>query len=167
MAQNTKTMTAPLAIIKINSIAVGKMKNVRVTEQIRRGRVSGLGRLNPSELPALEWSGSLSCSSYTINFNLLANYIKKGTFRNAGTVDAWANAILLQEDGLEIAILRKVKDGEIDPDTGLVQSKYETFATVNGAFANREGFDIQEGQISGRDTEFEYTEPILFNGVTE
>ena len=158
-----RVMTAPLAIIQIDSVTVGKMKNVRITEQIRRGRVSGLGRLTPSELPALEWSGSLSCSSYSINFNLLANKMRKGTFRKAGTVEAWANAILLQEDGLEISIHRKVKDGDIDKDTGLVAAvKYETFAKVSGAFATREGFDIQEGQISGRDTEFEYLEPILF-----
>ena len=107
-------MTAPLAVIQINSVTVGKMRNVRITETIRRGRVAGIGRLTPSELPALEWSGSLSCSSYTINFNLLANKQKKGTFRNLRTLEAWANAILLQEDGLEIAILRVVKDGEID-----------------------------------------------------
>ena len=125
-----------------------------------------MGRLNPEELPALEWTGSLSCSSYTINFNLLANKLKKGTFRNAGTIEEWANAILMQEDGLEIAILKKVKDGEIDLETGLVKTKYETFAKVSGAFATREGFDVQEGQISGRDTEFEYTDPILYNDIT-
>lgn len=158
-------MTAPLAIIQINSVTVGKMKNVRVTEQIRRGRVTGLGTLTPSELPALEWSGSLTCSSYTINFNLLANVAKKGTFRNANSLEEWANAILLQEDGLEISILRKVKDGQIDTETGLVSAKYKTFAKVAGAFATREGFDIQEGQISGRDTEFEYLSPILFNST--
>ena len=158
-------MTAPLAIIKINSVTVGKMKNVRITETIRRGRVAGIGRLTPSELPALEWSGSLSCSSYTLNFNLLANKQQKGTFRNLRTLEAWANAILLQEDGLEIAILRKVKDGEIDTESGAVTEKYETFAKVTGAFATREGFDIQEGQISGRDTEFEYLTPILYNSV--
>jgi len=158
-----KVMTAPLAIIQINSVTVGKMKNVRITESIRRGRVTGLGTLTPSELPALEWQGSLTCSSYTINFNLLANISKKGTFRNANSLEEWANALLLQEDGLEIAILRKVKDGEIDAETGVVKSKYETFAKVSGAFATREGFDIQEGQISGRDTEFEYTTPILYN----
>lgn len=156
-------MTAPLAIIQINSVTVGKMKNVRVTEQLRRGRVTGLGSLTPSELPAVEWSGNLSCSSYTINFNLLANVSKKGMFRNADSLEEWANAILLQEDGLEISILRKVKDGQIDSETGLVSSKYETFAKVSGAFATREGFDIQEGQISGRDTDFEYLTPILFN----
>ena len=162
---NTRVMTAPLAIIKINSVTVGKMKNVRITETIRRGRVTGVGRLNPEELPALEWSGSLSCSSYTINFNLLANVSKLGTFRNAATVEEWANAILLQEAGLEISILRKVKDGEIDVETGLIKTKYETFAKVNAAFTTREGFDVQEGQISGRDTDFEYLEPILYNDV--
>lgn len=163
--KNTRVMTAPLAIIKMNSVTVGKMKNVRIVETIRRGRVTGVGRLNPEELPALEWSGSLSCSSYTINFNLLANVSKLGTFRNAATVEEWANAILLQEAGLEISILRKVKDGEIDTETGLVKTKYETFAKVNAAFATREGFDVQEGQISGRDTDFEYLEPILYNDV--
>lgn len=163
--ENKKVMTAPLAIIQINSVTVGKMKNIRITENIRRGRVAGVGQLNPSELPALEWQGQMSCSSYTINFNLLANKLKKGTFRNAGSLESWANAILLQEDGLEIALLRKVKDGEIDADTGLVATKYENFAKVNGAFATREGFDLQEGQISGRDTDFEYLEPILYNDV--
>lgn len=163
--KNQKVMTAPLAIIQINSVTVGKMKNVRITENIRRGRVAGVGQLNPSELPALEWQGQMSCSSYTINFNLLANKLKKGTFRNAGSLESWANAILLQEDGLEIALLRKVKDGEIDAETGLVATKYENFAKVNGAFATREGFDLQEGQISGRDTDFEYLEPILYDNV--
>ena len=161
--EDKRVMTAPLAIIQINSVTVGKMKNVRITENIRRGRVAGVGQLNPSELPALEWQGQMSCSSYTINFNLLANKLKKGTFRNAGSLESWANAILLQEDGLEIALLRKVKDGEIDADTGLVATKYENFAKVNGAFATREGFDLQEGQISGRDTDFEYLKPILFS----
>lgn len=165
MAKNQRVFTAPLAVIQINSVTVGKMKNVRITENIRRGRVTGMGRLNPEELPALEWTGSLTCSSYTINFNLLANKMKKGTFRNAGTIEEWANAILMQEDGLEIAILRKVKDGEIDLETGLVKTKYETFAKIAGAFATREGFDVQEGQISGRDTEFEYTDPILYNDI--
>lgn len=161
----SKAMTAPLAIIQINSVTVGKMKNVRLTENVRRGRVGGIGRLTPSEIPALEWQGTLSCSAYTINFNLLLNKLKKGFYRNAGSLEAWANALLLEENGLEIAILRKVKDGEIDPETGLVSSKYETFAKVTGAFATREGFDIQEGQISGRDGDFEYLEPVLYNDV--
>ena len=73
--------------------------------------------------------------------------------------------IVSELTSLEISILRKVKDGAIDTETGLVTTKYETFAKVAGAFATREGFDIQEGQISGRDTEFEYTSPILYNST--
>lgn len=163
MPDNNRVMTAPIAIIKINSVAVGKMKNVRITETIRRGRVTGIGTLTPSELPALEWNGTMSCSSYSINFNLLNNVSRIGTFRQGADKNTWQNAVLMQEDGLQIDVMRKVKDGQIDPETGLVQTKYEVFATVKGAFANREGFDIQEGQISGRDTDFEYLEPILFN----
>lgn len=164
MPDNTKTMTAPLAIIQFDGITIGKMKNIRVTESIRRGRVTGLGRLNPSELPAVEWNGTLSCSSYSINFNKLVNKLKKGGFRNAKTVEDWANAILMQQKGIEISILRKVKDGVIDEETGLVKTKFETFAKVSGAFLSRESFDIQEGQVSGRDTELEYIDPILYNG---
>ena len=164
MEKNQKVYTAPLAIIQVNGVTIGKMRNVRLQEQIRRGRVTGLGVLNPSELPALEWSGSLTCSSYTINFNRLMNKVVAGTFRGAATVDEWGNAILLQEAGLEIAVLRKVKDGDID-ENGIVKTKYETFAKVNAAFANRESFDLQEGQISGRDTEFEYLEPVLYNDL--
>jgi len=163
--KDQKVMTAPLAVIQIDGVTIGKMKNVRITENIRRAKVTGIGKLNPDELPPVEWSGSLSCSSYTLNFNLLANKIVRGTYRNSATVEDWTNAILLQEDGLEIAIMRKVKNGEIDAVTGQVKSKFETFAKVNGAFATREGFDIQEGQISGRDTEFEYLDPILYNNL--
>ena len=158
-----KVMTAPIAIIKINGKAVGKMKNVRITEQIRRGRVTGIGTLTPSELPAVEWSGTMSCSAYSVNFNLLNNVSRIGTFRQGANEEAWQNAILMQEKGLQIDVMKKVKNGEIDPQTGLVETKYEVFATVKGAFATREGFDIQEGQISGRDTDFEYLDPILFS----
>ena len=165
MKKDEKIMTAPLAIIQANGVTIGKMKSLRLTETIRRGRVTGLGTLTPSEIPALEWQGSLSCSEYNINFNLLLNVSKKGIYRNANTAEEWASAILLQDEGLEISVLKKVKDGEIDADTGLVKTKYETFAKVSGAFATREGFDLQEGQISGKDTEFEYTTPILYNSV--
>ena len=62
---NQKVMTAPLAIIQINGVTVGKMKNVRITETIRRGRVSGLGVLNPSELPALaDFPSAIFCACW-------------------------------------------------------------------------------------------------------
>ncbi len=155
-----KTMTAPLAIIQINGVTVGKMKNIRVSESLQRGRVVGIGSLTPSELPALGWTGTLSCSSYNIDFKKLLNVSSQGMYREAGSVEAWANSILLQEAGLEISILRKKKQAALG--VAGTSSKFETFAKVGAAFATRENFDIQEGQISGRDTEFEYLEPILY-----
>lgn len=157
MAQ--KTLTAPLAVIKVNGIVIGKMKNIRVTENIRRGRVSGIGQLTPDELPALEWSGSLNCGFYAVEFKI--EVMKAALVRNVNTLDEFVDTVLLQENGIQIDVMRKVKDS-IDPATGIITSALEVFASVKGCFLTREGFDISEGQISGRDADFEYTTPILF-----
>lgn len=157
----TKVLTSPLAIIKVNGVPVGKMKNIRVTEQMRRGRVSGLGALTPSELPSLEWSGTLSCGFYTINFD--TSNLPKAIVRKVNNIDEFVDTVLLQEDGVQVDILRKVNDGLPDPITGIIKSKLEVFASVKGCFITREGFDISEGQISGKDADFDYTTPIIFS----
>lgn len=152
-------MTAPLAVIKVNGIPVGLMKNIRVTENIRRARVSGLGALIPSELPAVEWSGNLNCSYYHVRLDKTG--IPEALRRDVPSLEAWIDNTLLQEDGVDIVILKKVKD-QVNPQTGLVESKYEEFGSIKGAFVEREGFDIAEGQVSGKDQDFVYSEPILF-----
>lgn len=157
---NTKVITAPLAVIKVNGVAVGKMKNIRVQETIRRGRVSGLGQLTPDELPALEWSGTLNCGFYNITFDKSA--LPKAIIRKVNTLNEFVDTVLLQENGLQVDIMRKVKASDPDPVTGIIPSKLEVFASIKGCFITREGFDIQEGQISGKDCDFEYTTPILF-----
>ena len=156
----TKTLTAPLAIIKVNGVAIGKMKNIRITENIRRGRVVGLGFLNPSELPPLEWNGTLNASFYNMQFK--KNAIPSSLARTVNSVEEFVDTVLLVENGVQIDIMRKVSDGSPDPQTGVIKSKLETFASVKGCFLTREGFDISEGQISGRDVDFEYTTPIIF-----
>jgi len=154
----TKTMTAPLAIVKVNGVPVGKMKNIRVTETIRRGKVIGLGSLTPSELPALEWDGSLNCSFYLINFS--QETIQTAWPREVQSVDEFVNTVLLQEEGVQIDILRKVKD--FQQSNGVIVPRVEIFASIVGCFATREGFDITESQISGRDMDFQYLTPILY-----
>lgn len=155
----TKTLTAPLAIIKVNGVPVGKMRNVRITETIRRGKVFGLGRLTPDELPALEWDGTLSAGAYLIEFK--KNVIEKALIRNMATVDEFVDTVLLEENGVQIDIMRKTKASQ-DPITGIITSQLEVFASIQGAFITRESFDITESQISGRDVDFEYTTPIIF-----
>lgn len=157
----TKVMTAPLAIIKVDGIAIGKMKSIRVNESMRRGRVSGIGKLTPDELPALEWSGSLNASFYSITFNNQDQLIKTALLRNVNTLQEFVDTVLLQEDGIQIDVMKKVKDFQ-DPQTGIIYPQFELFASIRGAFSTKESFDISEGQISGRDVDFEYINPILF-----
>jgi hypothetical protein len=157
----TKVMTAPLAIIKVDGIAIGKMKSIRVNENIRRGRVQGIGELTPQEVPALEWSGTLNAGFYSITFNNQDQLIKTALLRNVNNLQEWVDTVLLQEDGIQIDIMKKVKDFQ-DPATGIIYPQFELFASIRGAFSTKESFDISEGQISGRDVDFEYITPILF-----
>lgn len=157
-----KTMTAPLAVIKVNGIAIGKMKNIRVNESIQRGKVTGIGRLTASELPALGWTGSLSCGFYLIKLDGQDELTKKGILRKVNNLEEWVDTVLLQDEGITIDIMKKVKDVQ-DPETGIITGKYEVLASVRGALSTKEGFDISEGQISGKNVDFDYTEPILFS----
>ncbi len=153
-----KTMTAPLAIIKVDGKPIGKMRNIRLTENVRRGKVMGLGRLTPTELPALEWDGTLSTGFYLIDFS--NEVIKAALLRKVQTLDEFVDTVLLQEEGVQIDILRKVKDVVLG--NGVIVPKLEIFASVQGAFLTRESFDITESQISGRDADFEYINPVLY-----
>jgi len=157
---NTRVLTAPLAIVRVGGVAVGKMKNIRIQENIRRGRVGGIGKLTPDEVPAIEWSGSLNCSAYTVKFS--ENLLPKALTRKVNTVDEFVDTVLLQENGVQVDLMRKISAGPPDAVTGIIPSTLEIFASVKGCFPTREGFDVQEGQISGRDIDFDYTTPILY-----
>lgn len=153
-----KVMSAPLAIVKVNGVAVGKMKSIRCTENIRRIKVVGLGTLVASEYAATDWSGTLNCGFFMIDLRKSA--IPGALLRTVSTVQEWEDTLLLSNDGVQIDILRKVEDHR-DP-SGVIVPRLETFASIKGCFISRESFDISEGQISGRDVDFEYTTPILF-----
>lgn len=155
-----KVLTAPLALIKVQGVTVGLMKNIRCTETIRRGRVSGIGELTPKELAALEWNGSLTTQFYTMKFDETG--IPNAIRRHAPSLSAWVDNVLLQEDGVDITIFKKVKD-VVNPTTGLIEAELEEYATISGCFIDRESFDISEGQISGQDQDFSYITPILFS----
>lgn len=158
---NKRVMTAPLAIIKVGGVAIGKMKNIRVNEQIQRGNVQGIGELTPQELPALKWSGTLNAGFYSITFNNQDNLIKNALLRNVNNLQEFVDTVLLQENGIQIDIMKKVKDYQ-DPNTGIIYPQFELFSSIRSCFATKESFDISEGQISGRDVDFEYMNPILF-----
>jgi len=155
-----KVLTAPLALIEVNGVTVGKMRNIRITETFRRGRVSGIGELTPQEVPALEWNGTLTCQFYEVTFKDTG--VPGGIKRAAPGLLDFVDNVLLQEDGVDLKIYKKVSNG-INPATGLITSQLEVHATVTGCFIDREGMDINEGQISGHDQDFTYINPILYS----
>lgn len=158
MAQ--KVLTAPLALIKVGGVTVGKMRNLRITETFRRGRVSGIGELTAQEVPALEWNGTLTCGFYEIEFRNTG--LPEGIRRHAGSEEKFVDNILLQEEGVTLVIFKKVSDG-VDDETGLINSTLQEHASIRGCFIDREGMDINEGQISGHDQDFTYLNPILYD----
>jgi hypothetical protein len=155
-----KVLTAPLAIVKVDGITVGKMKNITCTETFRRGRVSGLGELTPQELPATEWNGTLTAEFYEVEFNKTG--LPEAIKRNAGSQQAFVDNVLLQEDGVNVTIYKKISSG-IDANTGLHTAELQKHATIKGCFIDREGMNVSEGQIASHNQDFTYTTPILFN----
>lgn len=153
-----RVMTAPLAIIKVNGVAVGKMKSIRCTENIRLQKVVGIGTLVASEYAPLDWTGTLNCGAFAID--LSREVIPGALLRRMNTVQEWEDTLLLNSNGVQIDILRKVKDTVLP--SGVIVPKLEIFASIKGCFITRESFDISESQISGRDVDFDYSTPILF-----
>lgn len=151
-----KVLTAPLAKIKLSdsSAVVGKMRSIRVSENFRRGRVVGIGELTPSELPILEWSGTLNAGQYAI---VLSNGIWNSIDRSGSSVLDFVKALLFDE-GITISLITLVKNGSV------VEEK--TIATIQKAVLTSEGLDITESQIAGRDATFEYTTPMLYGGAS-
>ena len=169
---NNNVLTAPLAVIRVGGITIGKMRNIRVTESLRRARVVGLGQLVPDELPVVEWSGTMTAEFMTVD--LKKSMIPGAINRISSSVEEWTNSVLLQEQGVQVDIMKRVKDPQQldnkfpnasgDPNyiQRAIKGKFELFASIQAAFMTREGFNISEGSISGRDVEFEYKTPILY-----
>lgn len=153
-----KTFTAPLAVIKVNGQAVGKLRNIRVTESIRRVPVKGLGQLAADELPPVDWTGNLNAGSFSVDFE--DPTFPESIRRKVGNIENFVNTLLLDDAGIQIDIFKKER-GSTASD-GVITPRLKKFASVSGAFITRESFDVSEGQVSGRDVDFEYINPIVY-----
>lgn len=159
MADNSKVLTAPLAIIKIKGTTVGKLKNIRVQENYQRGDVRGIGALISQEKPILGIQCSFSCSSYVISVAKLGTIDNPFVLRGATTTDQFVNTVLTQDSGVDIYIMKK---GAKTVSNGIVtEASEENLFVIKNAFLTSNSFDIQEGQIAGSDLSGEYLEPIL------
>lgn len=165
-----KVMTAPLAVIKFNGIAIGRMRDITLTESIARGSVRGIGSLTVQEVPAIAYDCTLNCGLYLIDFSKAMNFINnfdsvKGApilQRRVKSADEFVDTVLLQEDGVTVDVMRKVTSST-DPTTGIITSALQIFASIKGAFLTRESMNISEAQIGGRNADFIYTTPVIYS----
>lgn len=156
---NGPVLTAPLGIIKVNGVTIGKMRNIRINENISRGRVQGVGALTLSELPALSYVGTLTCDSYNVTYKKSA--IPDSLNTQVQTVQQFVDSVLLQEEGVEVQLFKKVpKVGQ--PRKGNIESTEDSIATIRNLFLDSKGMDISEGAISGKNQSFTFTEPIIY-----
>lgn len=162
-----EVLTAPLAIISVSGNIVGTAKTLNISENFRRGRVTGIGRANPREVPFLEFSGTLNASFYNIDYKTHP-FGHKGLLRKTGASDPFFNTLLLQEVGFDLLLVRRMPDianfpteGR-DPATNIIQQTEEIFAKIPNCFITSDGFNLNEGQISERNGTFEFTDGIFF-----
>jgi hypothetical protein len=144
-----------------NMTTIGKIRNIRVSESIRRIDVKGIGEFYPKEKCPVDWAGSINCQSFLVD--LKTTGIIGSPNRNTNDAEKFANTILLDEQGVDIFIYRKVKD-QVNPVTGIVETIVEDIvAAIRNCFIERESFDITDGQVAGRDQDFSYLTPVLFD----
>lgn len=154
-----RTYTGALAIIKVQGETVGKMQNIRVTENFTRVDVRQLGDPIPVESPVTQWSGTVSCSIIEMDFS--KGGLKNAIRRDVQSEEEYADNLLLNPDGIQVDIFKKVEDVR-DPNTGLIKAKLNPYAIVGKILIDSDSFNINEGQVVMREQSFRYLAPIIF-----
>lgn len=154
-----KVLTAPLAIIKIGGVAVGKIRNLRIQEQYQRGDVVGIGSLLSSEKPILKINCTFSASQYVIDVKKLGTIDNPFVIRGATTTEQFVNTVLLQDNGVDIYVMSK--GAKTVSNSIVTEVDEKTQFVIKNAFLESQSFNIDEGQIAGSDLSGSYLEPIL------
>jgi hypothetical protein len=157
-----KTLTAPLAIIEIGGVAVGKIRSLRVTENVQRGDVKGVGTLISVEKPALAINCTFTASSYFVDIRKLGTidnpFIRRGT---GDSVEIFTNTLLLRDSGVNIHLYRKTEKTYDEATKLVTETGKEKIGVIYNAYMDSQSFDINEGSISGSDLSGSYLDPIL------
>lgn len=159
MANNGPVLTAPLAVVTVNGEYVGKMRGVQYSENTPRQPIKGIGTIIASEMPVLDFSGSLTCDEFMVQFSAPA--LPGAENRNVQNTGEWENDTLLKDQAVQVDLLRKVNSGVTTP-SGTIVPGFEIFATIKAAYKTSDSFNINEGQVSGRNAQFNVTEPVIY-----
>lgn len=152
-----QTMTASLAIIKVDGKAIGNMRSLRFTENVGLVNVQGIGSPTVKEFAATVITCSFSASMYAFDFN--RDGIPGLENREVPTVREYCNALFLGSKPIDLYIYRKVAKDPNDPLP--TESKEKLFAVVRGVKLESTNFELNEGQVAGRNITGRYTDPVI------
>jgi len=154
------TVTGPIALIKVNGLTIGKIRDIRATETYARGEIRVLGELEAQEVPVLSHAGTFSVDSFLVDLN--SSGIRKLLNREVVSPEQFKNTILLNESGVDIYIYKKTPT-TIDDTSGLVTETGEApIAVLRKCFLDSVSFNISEGQVSTHSQTGRFLEPIIF-----
>lgn len=154
------TVTGPVALIKVNGVTIGKIRDVRATETYARGEIRGLGNLEAQEVPVLSHSGTFSVDAFLID--LESSGIKQLLNREVVSPEQFVNTILLNENGIDIYLYKKIPVA-VDDTTKLVTEVGEQpIAILRRCFLDSVNFNISEGQVSSHSQTGRFLDPIIF-----
>lgn len=159
-------LTGAIALIKVDGQVIGKMKNIRCTENMRRVAVRGIGTILPSEQAVTEWEGSLTCDFLEIKFQKtgIKNAIRRIFPNIASQVlngnSSFEDQLVLDVDGVQLDVFKKVTD--LVDANGIIKPKLEPYAIIRKLLIESDSFDISEGAIAGHSQSFKYLLPITF-----
>lgn len=155
-----QTVSGPIALVKVDGITIGKIRDIRATETYARAEVRGLGQLQAQEVPILSHSGTFSIDSFLVDLN--SSGVRKLLNRSVVSSEYFINTILLSELGIDIDIYKKIPK-TIDEVTGLVIAiDEEPIAILRKCFLDSMSFNISEGQVSTHSQTGRFLDPILF-----
>lgn len=159
-------LTGAIALIKVDGQVIGRMRNVRCTENMRRVPVRGIGTIMPSEQAVTEWDGTLSCDFMEVEFQKtgITNAIRRIFPNIASQVlngnESFEDQLVLDVDGVQIDIFKKVKD--VVDANGIIKPKLKPYAIVKKCLIESDSFDISEGSIAGHSQSFKYLVPLTY-----
>lgn len=159
-----RTFTGAIALIKVNGQVVGKMRSVRVQENMQRQEVRGLGTIIPDEVPVVTWAGTLTCDQISISFinGGIPGGIRRN-FKNAVSqvlngAASFEDQLVLDDQGVQIDVFKKVSD--VINAQGIINPKLEPFIIVKQCFIDSDSLEVTEGGLAGHNQSYRYIQPI-------
>lgn len=159
MPAELQTMTAARAIIERNGVAIGYMKNLRVTETKQRGTVMGLGEITKKERPIVGITCTWNCDFYLID--LSKSGIPGLDNREVQSVEQYKDTQVLLNTPVDIVVFKK--DVRTVTNNVVTATKKQVLCTIKDIYLDSTSWDVSENQISSFNQSGEYTTPVILS----